>query len=122
MTLARIAPRVLAGYARALAWLAEGSEGPEHAFDPEAWAGLEADVARFLAAVGATGTPAIVAVRARPEEAGHDLALTCRGEGAGFWDGDWPEPVGSRLAAIARRMGPVDAYVGDDGRLHVSYG
>ena len=31
------------------------------------------------------------------DQAGHDLWLTTRGHGAGFWDGDWPEPEASKL-------------------------
>lgn len=50
--------------------------------------------------------------------AGHDFWLTRNGHGAGFWDGDWPEPHASRLTDAAGAMGEVDLYVGDDGRLY----
>jgi hypothetical protein len=50
--------------------------------------------------------------------AGHDFWLTRCGHGAGFWDGDWPEPAASILDKAARQFGNVDLYVGDDGRIH----
>ncbi len=51
------------------------------------------------------------------EQAGHDFWLTRNGHGAGFWDGDWPEPAASRLTASCKSFGTVDLYVGDDGRI-----
>lgn len=50
--------------------------------------------------------------------AGHDFALTRNGHGAGFWDGDWPEPHASALDADAEAMGEFSLYIGDDGRIH----
>jgi len=50
--------------------------------------------------------------------AGHDFWLTRCGHGAGFWDGDWPEPAASILDQQARAFGNVDLYVGDDGEIH----
>lgn len=52
--------------------------------------------------------------------AGHDLWLTRNGHGAGFWDGDWPEPWGDVLTEAAKRMGERNVYAGDDGRLYFS--
>lgn len=52
--------------------------------------------------------------------AGHDFWLTRCGHGAGFWDGDWPEPYASQLDHAARAMGNVDLYVGDDGKVYAS--
>jgi len=51
--------------------------------------------------------------------AGHDFWLTRCGHGAGFWDGDWPEPYGDTLTAAAHAFGNVDLYTGDDGRLYL---
>ena len=51
--------------------------------------------------------------------AGHDFALTRNGHGAGFWDGDWPEPAASELTAAAGREGAVEPYLGDDGLVYV---
>lgn len=57
-----------------------------------------------------------------PEKAGHDFWLTRQRTGAGFWDGDWPEPQASRLTDAARAYGEVFLYVGDDGQVHASPG
>ncbi len=56
------------------------------------------------------------------DRAGHDLWLTRNGHGAGFWDGDWPEPAGEQLTAAAHKMGEVNVYVSDDGRLYFARG
>lgn len=53
-------------------------------------------------------------------QGGHDFWLTRVGHGAGYWDGDWPEPEASRLTAAAERFGNVDLYVGDNGKIHES--
>jgi hypothetical protein len=50
--------------------------------------------------------------------AGHDFWLTRCGHGAGFWDGDWPEPAASILDRASRQAGNVDLYVGDDGLIY----
>lgn len=50
--------------------------------------------------------------------AAHDFWLTRCGHGAGFWDGDWPEPAASILDGAAKAFGNVDLYVGDDGQIH----
>ena len=50
--------------------------------------------------------------------AGHDFWLTRNGHGAGFWDGDWPEPEATRLTRSSERYGPFDLYVGDNGTIY----
>lgn len=57
-------------------------------------------------------------ITADPERAGHDFWLTRNHHGAGFWDGDWPEPVGQRLTQAAHTFGGVDLYVGDDNLIY----
>lgn len=52
--------------------------------------------------------------------AGHDFWLTRCGHGAGFWDGDWPEPHASALDLASKAYGNVDLYVGDDGEIYAS--
>ena len=42
---------------------------------------------------------------------GHDFWLTRNGHGAGFWDGDWPEPQATRLTDAAKSFGSFDLYV-----------
>lgn len=39
-------------------------------------------------------------------------------DGAGFWDGDWPEPYAAQLTNASRRFGNVDLYIGDDGLIY----
>lgn len=53
-----------------------------------------------------------------PGSAGHDFWLTRNGHGAGFWDGDYPEPNATRLTEASHRFGEVHLYVGDDEKIH----
>jgi uncharacterized protein YaeQ len=57
-------------------------------------------------------------IAADSERAGHDYWLTRCHHGAGFWDGDWPEPAASRLTDAAHRAGEFTLYIGDDGLIH----
>lgn len=52
--------------------------------------------------------------------AGHDFWLTRNGHGAGFWDGDWPEPQATQLTELSKKFGEFDLYVGDDGKIYGS--
>lgn len=52
--------------------------------------------------------------------AAHDFWLTRNRHGAGFWDGDWPEPQAARLTKAAHAFGEYSLYVGDDGKIHGS--
>ncbi len=56
------------------------------------------------------------------EGVGHNLWLTRNGHGAGFWD--TPKTYGGDknakgLTKIADKMGNVDLYVGDDGKVYI---
>jgi hypothetical protein len=51
--------------------------------------------------------------------AGHDFWLTRNGHGAGFWDGDWEEPIATRLTDASKAFGECNLYVGDDGKLYL---
>lgn len=51
-------------------------------------------------------------------QGGHDFWLTRCGHGAGFWDGDWPEPYGDALTTAAQAFGTLDPYKGDDGQVY----
>lgn len=58
--------------------------------------------------------------------AGHDLWLTRNGHGAGFWDRDalsecvpeTDETLGDLLSDVARKMGNLDVYLGDDDLIY----
>ncbi len=52
------------------------------------------------------------------EYAGADFWLTRNETGAGFGDGDWPEPIASILTKASEEFGPQDLYVGDDGKIY----
>ena len=52
--------------------------------------------------------------------AGHDFWLTRNGHGAGFWDGDWPEPQATQLTKICRQLPEVDLYVSDNDQIRIA--
>jgi len=56
------------------------------------------------------------------EMCAHDFWYTRNGHGAGFWDGDWPEPACSKLTGFSERFGEAHVYKGDDGLLYQSGG
>lgn len=53
------------------------------------------------------------------EMAGHDFWLTRNHHGAGFWDRGLGE-VGQKLTEASYAFGEVFAYLGDDGKIHLS--
>lgn len=86
---------------------------------------MRADCERFETENAETITNAIATgdVSAGPdynewERAAHDFWLTRNGHGAGFWDGDWPEPFAQKLTDAAHAFGSCDLYVGDDGQIY----
>lgn len=54
-------------------------------------------------------------------QAGHDFWLTRNRHGAGFWDGDYPEPQAKELTDAAHGFGEAELYVGDDGMIYHSH-
>jgi hypothetical protein len=79
--------------------------------DPETLARMVADCKQFQA----EHRGEICSNLAR---AGHDFWLTRNGHGAGFWDGDWPEPQGERLTKASETFGKMWLYVGDDNKIY----
>ena len=53
-----------------------------------------------------------------PKQAGHDFWLTRNGHGAGFWDGDWPEPWATQFTEGAQSYCVFETYEGDDGLIY----
>ena len=53
-----------------------------------------------------------------PGQAGHDFWLTRNEHGAGFWDGDYPEPQATRLTEAAQDYSEYHLYEGGDGRIY----
>jgi len=91
----------------------DDDHGPED-IDPDTLRRMAADCARFQRENAAD----IGDGQEDAERAGHDFWLTRNGHGAGFWDGDWPEPAATRLTDACKAYGEYDLYVGDDGRIH----
>jgi len=93
----------------------EGQPGKGDQLADETRVRLEADctsfwyrMRHFLQPTGMTAT-----------QAGHDFWLTRNHHGAGFWDGDWPEPPATWLARLADGYGEFEIYRGDDGLIYV---
>lgn len=91
---------------------------------PETLREMIADCAAFVTANRALIEAAIATgeVACGPDfdewgRAGHDFWLTRNGHGAGFWDGDWPEPQAAALSQAARAFGDYDLAMGDDGSV-----
>ena len=53
------------------------------------------------------------------ETIAHDFVLTRNRHGAGFWDGDYEEPLATQLTNLAHEFGEQNLYQGDDGLLYV---
>lgn len=52
----------------------------------------------------------------------HDFCLTRNRHGAGFWDGDYPEPYATQLTESAHRYAEVSLHTGDDGGVYIFCG
>ena len=51
-------------------------------------------------------------------QAGHDFWLTRNRHGAGFWDGDYPEPIGAKLTEASHAFGSAELYEAEDGYVY----
>lgn len=78
---------------------------------PETLDRIKADCAKFQAEHGPL-------IELNLTGAGHDFWLTRQGHGAGFWDGDWPDPDGDTLTEACKAYGELYPYVGDDGLIY----
>jgi hypothetical protein len=103
-----------------------GDNYTEDDIAPDTIAKMESDVTAFFDAAREIIEAAIETGRVKcgpdfdeRERAAHDFWLTRNGHGAGFWDGDWPEPMAGQLTAIAHGFGECDLYVGDDGEIYL---
>lgn len=79
---------------------------------------FQRELADVLVAAIATGKVKCGPDFDETERAGHDFWLTRNGHGAGFWDGDWPEPYATTLTDAAHAFGSFDLSVGDDGLIY----
>jgi hypothetical protein len=94
---------------------------------PETLASIERDCLAFFVACDQIMTDAIETGRVKfgPDfdawgRAGHDFWLTRNGHGAGFWDGDWPEPFATQLTDASKNFGEIDLYLDDSGAIRAS--
>lgn len=92
---------------------------------PKTLSKIVADCAKFQADNASTIDEAIATgeVKCGPdfdewERAGHDFWLSRGHHGAGFWDGDWPQPYADKLTEAAHAFGECNLYVGDDGKIY----
>ncbi len=122
-------PSFLRAYVTTALWSSVNDEGDpldrdysETDLAPETLEKMRADCERFetenqatLEAAIATGGPDFDEM----ERAAHDFWLTRNHHGAGFWDGDWPEPYARQLTDAAHAFGECDLYVGDDGKIYL---
>ena len=77
---------------------------------------MRADCEDFL-----THSAVLQAIALRDETyVAHDFWLTRNRHGAGFWDGDYPDPLGEELTELSHGYGEADLYVGDDGMVYQS--
>ena len=51
-------------------------------------------------------------------QVGHDFWLTRNHHGAGFWDGDYEEPLATKLTDLSHEFGDFDLYIDDDGLIY----
>lgn len=116
--------RFTEAYLEAAVWTlseedAHGSLTPNTAASIEVFTRAAADCARFQSenAAALEAVDALGVLGDTWASAGHDFWLTRNGHGAGFWDGDWPEPYAAQLTAAAKAFGEITLYAGDDGRL-----
>lgn len=120
-------------YINTALWSSVGDDiTDEHGVDdlaPEALERMRADCAAFYAAnaeaIHCEGAPQARDFDSTASEsereaamAGYDFWLTRNGHGAGFWDGDWPEPAATALNRAATVYPTQGLYVGDDGQIH----
>lgn len=82
---------------------------------PETLARIVADCTKFR-----DDAKIMACIADKDAQSGHDFWLTRNGHGAGFWDGDWPEPDASYLDARSDTFGNVDTYLGDDGLIYLA--
>jgi hypothetical protein len=109
--------RFTCAYVDALFFTDTGNEGQPDSdaeLSRETLEDLRADCRSFWRRFG----PYVKAAGKTPEKAGHDFWLTRNGHGAGFWDGDWPEPYAEVLDKGAQCYGEFETYEGDDGQIY----
>jgi hypothetical protein len=110
----------LDAYTECLLWSETDLDGENfsdyswHDLAPSTQAAIRRDCRGFMAGEGV-----LAAIEGKHAQAGYDFCLSRNEQGAGFWDGDWPEPAGTMLTEWSHTFGSVDLYEGDDGLLYL---
>lgn len=115
-------------YEETLLWSESDEEGEnfedrEDDLSSEAVCNIVTDCAGFLAEAYERIIQAADSMRNGTEEAvikqaGHDFCLTRNGHGAGFWDGDWPQPHAQALTEMAKAYSTQGLFEDEDGTLY----
>lgn len=87
----------------------EGQPPSDAELDAETKLNLEADCRSFWHRMSVY----VTASKRTPSQAGHDFWLNRNGHGAGFWDGDWPEPFAATLDKAAKNYGEFGTYLSE---------
>ena len=106
----------------------DGSEYSDVEFAPAAIESIQADCRKFIAtskplldeAKRTLDASVLNSVNLSDNRVAHDFWLTRNHHGAGFWDGDYPEPLATQLTDLAHSFGECDIYSGDDGQFHIA--
>lgn len=88
---------------------------------PETMKGMLADCLRFVQFNAWTLAAIATETEIDWSRLGHDFWLSRNGHGAGFGDGDWPDPWDDMLhdaCGWRTSFGEVNLYVGDDGKIY----
>lgn len=96
----------------------DDEHGPED-LHPNTAAGFRKDCLEFISAHAEDLIDAEDTFGYTLDQAGHDFSLSRNGHGVGFFDRGLKE-IGDRLQKAAREVGEAEAYLGDDGKIHVA--
>ena len=111
--------RFLTAYIQAALWSSDDDDGEPLDYldaddiDGETLEAMADDCADFLKENAAL----LIRSAANPDQHGHDFWMTRNGHGAGFWHRGYGE-IGRTLGDLAESHGPVELYLGDDGRVY----
>jgi len=72
---------------------------------------MKKDASRFVYGDKGRSNAMAVFIEGNEAKAGHDFWLTRNGHGAGFWDGDWPDPPATYLDKRSKEFGEQHLYV-----------
>jgi hypothetical protein len=95
-------------YLHAMAWTEDPHPGSGEYPEPDYQTDFAADVIQDAIRDCTAFQTQCPEVQGNEEHAGKDFWLTRNGHGAGFWDGDWPEPAATILDKASKRFGEYD--------------